>query len=165
MSYGITQCTYAPKVVYLCGSISGLPYTEIDAYYNETLSLLPEWMIPLSPMRDKAELAAPGVGAIEKSYEDLGPLYSTQGIFTRDSIDVHGCDAVLANFTRASRVSIGSLYELAWAWRARKPIVIVLDDKGLHDHPFVRATTPYIFKAGQLREAIGALKSLLRTGV
>jgi nucleoside 2-deoxyribosyltransferase len=116
-------------------------------------------MAPISPMRDKERLKL--VGVIEKAYD--GPLFSPQGIFTRDHYDVSRSDAVLANFTRAKKVSIGSMFELAWAWQMKKPIVVIQDPAGMHKHPFVDCASPYV--AHDLKEAVVLLTSILRNGL
>jgi len=150
------------KSVYLAGSISGLTHAETQEYYAETTALLPDWLTPVSPMRDKDALKTGAV--IDKAYEEHGHLYTGAGIFARDYSDVLRCDCVLANFARARKVSVGSMFELAWAWQLRKPTVIVLEAGGrFHDHPFVRQSTPFIYE--DLRPAVECLKSIMREGV
>ncbi len=119
-------------------------------------------MIPIAPLRDKEILK--NAGALD-GHEEGHVMLSARGIFARDYHDVSRCDAVFANFTRANRVSVGSLFELAWASQLRKPIVIVMDPAGLHDHPFVLACTPFIFDADAVDDAIATLVSIMRKGL
>lgn len=148
--------------VYLCGSISGLTADEIAAYHLPAASSLGFSGIDvISPMRGKQELS--GAGVIDGAYAERGPLFSTHGIFTRDKFDVLRCDALLANFSAARKVSIGSLFEIAWAQDHGKPVVIVMDDVGLHDHPFIRAASPFIHN--NLVDAVACLVNILRKGL
>lgn len=148
--------------VYLCGSMTGLTHDEIADYYAETVARLPEWMTPIAPLRDKEILK--NAGRLT-GHEDGNVMLSARGIFSRDKFDVSRADAVFANFTRARRVSIGSMYELAWAESHGKPIVVVMDKDGFHDHPFVQASTPFIFDHDQVDLAIRTLTSILRKGL
>jgi hypothetical protein len=154
--------------IYLCGSMTGLTHDQIGAYYRETVAALPEWMTPIAPLRDKDILK--NAGALRASDYDEGAygegiMLTTRGIFARDSFDVRRSDALLADFSRANRVSIGSMFEIAWAQQQGKPIVIIMDKDGLHDHPFVRASTPFIFEPEMRETAIKTLVSLMRKGL
>jgi hypothetical protein len=66
---------------------------------------------------------------------------SDKAFVQRDKLDVLACDIVLANFMDATKVSIGSLYELAWAEDHNKVVVVAMnkEDK-LYNHPFIRET-------------------------
>ena len=110
-------------LVYLAGPISGTSYGE-STDWRESIA---EKIYPhtaLSPMRGKSYLSSEA--AIADSYDT--PLSCAKGIITRDRWDVERCDIVLVNLLGASRVSIGTMMEIAWADAYRKPVVLVMEE-------------------------------------
>jgi hypothetical protein len=112
---------------------------------NYVTENLPEFKC-LSPLRGKSYLK--DVGKIDDStqkspgYRDF--LASDQAIMARDSFDTLTCDAVFVNLLGATRVSIGTVMEIAWAWEKRKPIVICMESNNLHNHPMIRSSSPFV---------------------
>jgi nucleoside 2-deoxyribosyltransferase len=87
-------------------------------------------------------------------------LSSERAIMTRDHWDVKNCHLVVANLLGASRVSIGTCMELAWAFAYRKPVVAVLEPSGnLHDHPMVREAIG--FRVTTLEDAAAVAEAVL----
>jgi hypothetical protein len=118
-------------IVYLSGGITG-----------KTRSRAGNWRMLVSK-----ELVEAGFGVLNPlrggSYlstqaNDVPLGLSDKALKQRDKLDVKTCDIILANFSGAERVSIGSLMEIAWAEELGKLIVVVMDERGFHDHPFVR---------------------------
>lgn len=135
--------------VYLSGPISNMSYAGASSWRNVVATILRNnGHIPLDPMRGKSFLS--NQKRIEREvYEGMArPDLSDKALVSRDHADVVEADIVLLNLAPMAegggdgpvgqRVSIGSMFELAWAMHMRKLVVIVLDDKGVHDHPFVR---------------------------
>jgi len=114
-------------------------------------------MMAFSPLRGKHYLR--DHGPLEKQYLHLSPMSSPQGIVRRDFNDILTCDAVLANFTGATRASIGTCWEMGAAYALRKPVIVVMEPENIHDHPFITQTATYVF--AELDEAIDALFYLL----
>ena len=86
-------------------------------------------------------------------------MVTDHGIMTRDHWDVSRCDAVLFYLKDAKRVSVGTMFELAWAFAYRKPTVVVMEQRGnLHDHSMVREATDY--RVDTLEEAVEMLRIL-----
>jgi nucleoside 2-deoxyribosyltransferase len=78
---------------------------------------------------------------------------------TRDHWDVSRCDAVLVVLSGATRVSIGTVMELGWAYAYRKPVVAVMEEEGNpHEHGMVREALSY--RVTTLDEAIDLLNIL-----
>lgn len=148
--------------VYLCGPIKGLTYQQIHQYYEHVAKMLPSWLIPLSPMRGYEELQDQGV--LESAYTSTNPVLSPMGIVTRDFFDVSRADVILANFIGAQRVSIGSMFELAWAYQTRKPVVVAMEPGNVHTHPFVEQAAGG-FLAPTLEQAIATLIQVVRPGL
>lgn len=143
--------------VYLAGPISGLDWitaTEWRQYVEDELS---DFGIEcLSPLRFKDFLAT------EKSIRDSYPnhaLANTRAIYTRDRWDVSRCDVVLVNFLGATKVSIGTIMEIAWADMLKKPIVYLADENNIHNHAMVMESIG--FRAHSLEEAVDVVKALL----
>jgi nucleoside 2-deoxyribosyltransferase len=146
--------------IYLCGPITGLSYEECVAYYTAVGELLPSWLTPISPMRGKGYLK--GEANLTDNYN--GTTLSTgQAIVARDFNDVRRADVILANFIGAKRVSIGSVFELAWAYEMQKPVVLAMEDGNVHDHAFVRQACA--FRTKSLEEAVDVAKHVVSTGL
>lgn len=148
------------STVYLCGPISGLSFDECVAYYDQVNQLLPPWIVPISPMRGKGYLK--GEPVLGDTYENT-VLSSGKAIVTRDYFDVKRADVILANFIGAKRVSIGSLFEIAWAFEMKKPVILAMEPGNLHDHAFVREACG--IRAHTLEEAVKALTFVVTPGL
>lgn len=123
--------------VYLAGPISGQSYegcTDWRTY--ATTSLAARGIESIDPMRGKGYLAAQRE-VIKDCYSQFA-LSSAHAITTRDRWDCTRCDIVLANFTDATKVSIGTCIEIGWADSCRKPIVVVMTEDNPHWHGMIR---------------------------
>lgn len=145
-------------LVYLCGPIYGLSWDGATDWREAAARVLAEKGITaLSPLRGKQYLKEER--ALKGNYEQF-PLSSDRGLTTRDHWDVKRCDVVLINFLGAERVSIGSIFEIAWAWAYRKPVVLAMEAEGnVHDYPMVRECVGY--RVDHLGDALGIVISLL----
>lgn len=145
--------------VYLAGPISGLSFDEAQNGWRAVVEAwgLDNGVCVLSPLRGKDYLR--GVGKLEKQYLDLSQLSSPQGIVRRDFNDVKTCDAVLANVLNATRISLGTAWEVGVAFALQKPLIAVLEPGSVHDHPFITQSATYTFST--LDEALPALLYLL----
>jgi hypothetical protein len=74
-------------------------------------------------------------------------------------MDVMRCDAILVNFLGATKVSIGSVLEIAWADAWRKPIIIVMEKENIHSHAMIREMAGFI--TSSLDEAITIATAIL----
>jgi len=122
--------------VYLVGPIQGMSYkaaTEWRLYAEDKLRSAGFDVI--SPMFAKEYLAKQH-GLLKSSYEHR-PLSTTHAIFARDYWSVRTCNILLVNFMKLNKVTIGSLFEIAWGWLLGKFIVVAMKPKGPMDHPFV----------------------------
>ena len=121
--------------VYLCGPMTGETYEHATKWRNTMDNELGCLGIDtINPLRGKAFLEVDGVLG---NTNGKSPLESAEGIVTRDCWDVSRCDVLLVNFLGAKIVSIGSCFEIAWAYQRRIPIVIVMEDNNVHDHCFI----------------------------
>ena len=53
---------------------------------------------------------------------------------------------ILVNFLGATKVSIGSVMEIAWADYGRKPIILVMEEGNIHSHSMVNEVSPFVEK-------------------
>lgn len=148
------------RTVYLAGPITGCSYGGATEWRQYVADRLPDYILPVSPMRGKQYL-----GAEEKiglSYEQY-PLSCKKGITCRDRHGIMSCDAVLMNFLGAKTVSIGTAIEVGWADMLRKPIIVVMEKDNPHAHPIIEECAGFILD--NLDEAIHVVTAVLMTGV
>lgn len=150
--------------IYLAGPITGLSYdgcTDWRQYVQNHLPRSGTALIGMSPMRSKQYLLQETT--LGDSYEET-VLSSQRGIFARDFWDATRCDAILVNLLGTKkpdgRVSIGTVMEIAWAYGARVPIVLVMEKDGsnVHDHSMLREACPLWVET--LEESIEVLKAM-----
>jgi|YelNatPaOPRAMG01_1025707.scaffolds.fasta_scaffold41937_2 hypothetical protein len=128
-------------LLYCAGPITGLSYGESVDWREYVASKLPPYIKAVSPMRGKKYLA--NEKNIKNSYEEH-PLSSQKGITCRDRMDVMRCDMILVNFLGATKVSIGSVMEIAWADAWRKPIIVVMEKDNVHSHAMIQEVSCFI---------------------
>lgn len=141
------------KTVYLYGPISGLTYDGAQDWRTWMREqLLPHDIDAVSPLRFKDYLRnLPGTGDSDRiisghgrEYFDMGVLSTPPAVLARDKFDVLRADMLLGNFLGAERVSIGSMFEQAWAHDKHKPIAVAMEEKGNpHDHMFFTQTVGF----------------------
>jgi len=119
--------------VYLAGPITGQSYDGSTEWREEAKNTLDKYGIDgYSPMRGKAYLSKED--KIKDSYSDY-TMSSINGINVRDFNDCKTADAILVNFIGCgTRVSIGTVMEIAWARAFQIPIVIVMEKENVHNH-------------------------------
>lgn len=147
--------------VYLAGPINGLSYDGCTEWREDAQRELARHGIAgMSPMRGKDYLR--GETRIQHTYEDT--LMSGQRqIFDRDFHDCTTCDVLLVNLAGAEKVSIGTMFELAWAKQKQTPVVLILPENDpWHDHPFVREAAS--FRVPDLDTALRVVVRILLPG-
>lgn len=127
-------------LVYLAGPITGQSYagaTDWRTSATDMLHLLSKGDIRcLDPMRNKAYLNNElNIG----DHYDEHIMSSQRGIFGRDRFDCMRADLVLVNMLGATRVSIGTVMEIAWANSRNIPVVLAMEKEGNpHEHAMLR---------------------------
>ena len=133
-----------PLVVYLAGPISGRKFKDAMSWRSEFTALFDKYPGKFevrNPMRGNELLSHQRKVLDGDPFKRLKhPAYSDKAIRRRDKLDVKSSDVVFVNFMEATRTSIGTCMEIAWAEDWDKLVVIAMpeDDGGLHDHAFVR---------------------------
>lgn len=168
------MCRHTPAVIYLAGPISGL--TPEQAHESrETTEKLFQRLIGCywahntlefrSPMRNKeyiVENKPINQLHVKTNIDTAKSVMSTpHGIISRDYGDVSSSDLVFVDLRNTTRVSIGTVCEIGWAWQLRKHIVVLMNSGNIHDHAFIRGMTPFVFPARKTRDAALVACSLL----
>lgn len=150
------------RTVYLAGPISGLTFDDAADWRVYAQSVLARAGIAgLSPLRGKEYLRTQGVIKGDADwYGDMGVFATQRGIMTRDRFDATRCDVLLVNFLGATRVSIGTVMEIAWADALRTPIVCVIEPTG-NPHEHVMLNESIGFRVSTLDAGLAVVKTIL----
>ena len=145
------------KYVYLAGHVSGLTHVDATAWRDRaTEELLPRIQC-LSPLRGLEYLERKDV--IQPTYPG-DPMFTPRGIITRDYCDLRRADLLLAYLMHApNKASIGTIDEIARASELKKPIVVVMGTKNVHQHPMIQEAAGYI--VDNLDDAIEIVRGVL----
>lgn len=130
--------------VYLAGPITGCSYKGATTWREAATRYLARYgLTAFSPMRNKEYLG--GEEEIALSY-NLPEHFMSQPkhLFNRDKNDVLTSNALLINLYGAERISIGTMFELAWAHILNIPTVVVMELDNLHVHPFVTESASFV---------------------
>lgn len=154
--------------VYLAGPVHGLPYQYATDWRDAIKERMEEVGIEcLDPMRDKEELNDL-LDVLGGPYPHI-MLSNQEGLVARARNDILLSNVVLAYFPSVEYegthggVSIGTMFEIAWADAFRIPVVCVLPPgETRHDHPFIRETC---LVANSLVEGDQMIRSILNVKV
>jgi len=147
--------------VYLCGPMSGLTWQEALAWRKKCeAELYSRWRL-INPVR--SQIATSSIHDIipvqlqsDNDYKDLKD--TATGVTAQDEFFIDQSDWLLCNFLNADKVSIGSVWEMGYAWGTHKKILTVLEPGSIHDHPFIRRRS-HVFTPS-LNEAIEFFKAI-----
>ncbi|MBH0113235.1 nucleoside 2-deoxyribosyltransferase [Novosphingobium sp. YJ-S2-02] len=152
--------------VYLAGPISGLGYAAATDWRASAIDWLEQHGIQgLSPLRAKDYLShiTADVGFSEtcEDYAQLSALSTQRGVMDRDRFDATRCDVLLVNLLGATKVSVGTVMEIAWADQKRTPIIALIeaDRSNVHEHAMVNEAIG--FRAPSLEEGLHLVRSIL----
>jgi len=116
--------------IYLAGPMTGLSRREANDWRLLVSDRL-RFCTILSPMRAKEFLNEEDSGELNQH-----PLTAPKGIVSRDFFDVGQADILIVNLLGAKRVSIGTMFEMAWAFQNKTPMVLIIESENIHRHPF-----------------------------
>lgn len=140
--------------VYLAGPISGLSYNGCTDWRERAKAQFASVGIDaFSPMRAKLYLS--DHKNLSPTCADYGdnPMSTPRGITARDRFDATNCDVLLVNLLGATRVSIGTMFEMAWADSCRIPIVCAIEPEGnVHEHGMLQDLIS--FRVTSIEEAV-----------
>lgn len=133
--------------VYLAGPIT---HAVDSVSWREMLSVILRYKYGIVAVLPMAGADYAQFGARE---EDTASILTL-----RDKWMTTKSDAVLANFTGSKKASIGTCIELGWANEAGVPIIAVIPEGNIHNHPMVDSIID--FKVETLEDALGVLRGL-----
>lgn len=149
------------NLVYLGGPITGLTYDGCTEWRDLVRKKVGSHINTISPMRGKQRLKEISQGAAILDCYDYDYLASYKGINTRDYWDVQRCSIVFVNFLGATKVSIGTVMEIAWARAFNKPVICVMEPDNIHKHSMLDFACGYVVPT--LEIGIEILNALLST--
>jgi hypothetical protein len=150
--------------IYLSGPIAGLTFVESTQWRYDVFEELADFAEILDPMRDVQppvddKFTPNGVGLEFVSTADVS-MMSDRGILSRDYNDTTTSTILFVNLLGSKKTSIGTVAEIAWAYQARIPVVIIMEQSGNpHDHPFIRDMASY--RVDSIERAIKVTRSII----
>lgn len=151
------MCNNRLPVVYFAHPISGVSLEVVQQYYDDIRKMFGKICFVQTPMD---VVARTDLSERKESFKD--PAMVNDVITNRDYKFVEGCNVIFANLSKCTRVSIGTVMEIAWAYAHHKYIIIVMDENGLHEHGMILGTHPVVFKT--FEEAANHLIEFCKTG-
>lgn len=125
------------QTIYLVGPVIGLGIHGMqDWRQEERKKLEPMGFRILSPLAGEA-LLWPDGKIVAKTPKGV-PADVARSVFNADRARVAQSDILLCNFKDAKKVSIGSIFEMAWGFEWNKLIIVVAGKRNIHMHPWVR---------------------------
>ena len=143
------------KKVYLAGPIEGCTLGEITGWRDYVKRNLANDIMGISPYR-------------AEELDDKYGFETAKRIMMKNYMDVSSCDVVLANVPKVindRRPSYGTVFEIAWGYSLRKPVLIVSDDTIFLNHPLVMLAGIHLASIKEGVEYINALMSEYSKGV
>jgi nucleoside 2-deoxyribosyltransferase len=86
------------------------------------------------------------------------PTSTGHSIYKRDKWMLKNSDVVFVNLLNSDVISIGCMFELAWADMLGKHVVVVCDGKKPYDHAFIKGAADVVFTS--LDDALDYLEEL-----
>ena len=144
--------------IYFARPITGLDYETVANSYEDTKDVLQGYGYGhvYHAFCAKGHLKNETCFKADR-YED--PLTCNHAITLRDRWMVLQSDVLYLNIVGATRVSIGSIMELAWAFDHGKHCVVAMEKDNPHRHAFVLEAAHVVFETDS--EALDYLKKLV----
>lgn len=150
------------KKIYLAGPITGKSWGQSENWrdrFKQALKDTAPHIQGFSPLREKGFLQ--GETSIKDSYDTM--FSSQKAIMSRDFFDCQTADAIVANFTGSTTVSIGTVMECAWAYQRRIPLIIISemqDGKIVNNHSHSMLREAANWWVGSEDEALEIVRTL-----
>lgn len=140
--------------VYLAGPVAGKTWEEAMGWRRQAaMELEIAGFMPVLPLENEKALA--GRGPLSALGEPDVPGCTAQDVFADDVDLLDGCHAIVANLVGASRVSIGTVWELGFAWGQGQLCIAILGAEDLHAHAFIHQSCICV---GSFAEAVRELQ-------
>ena len=126
--------------IYLGGPMSGMTWRQaMEWRWTAQTRLEHSWRL-INPCRTQIPMDKLDEVIIASTQKDgdLDLHLTATGITAQDEFFIDQSDWLLVNFLGAERVSIGTVWEMGYAWAKGKKIVTVVEPGSINDHPFTR---------------------------
>lgn len=130
--------------IYIASPISGLTSEEVFDYFDGTERKLRLCGFdPYSPMTAKDYLR----GEVRMNPQGYArhSASTAHAIYKRDKWMLSSSDVVFVNLLNGTEISIGCMFELAWADMLGKHVVVVSNGEPPYDHAFVKQAADIVF--------------------
>ena len=134
--------------IYLAGPIANLSHNQASEWRSYVETALPEFEVfnPMAYNNDTENGNLPNYNGTKRGNE----------IWQIDKENLERSDLILANFLGSKIISIGTCVEIGITVAMNIPIIVVMEDNNIHQHPFI--TVPAEFITDSLDEAIDYCK-------
>ena len=126
--------------LYLAGPMSGITWRQMLEWRQKVeWELQDHWRV-INPVRAQVspdKLDDIHVASTQKD-TNIDLNLTATAICSQDEFFIDQSDWLLANFIDSPHVSIGTIWELGYAYGTGKKILSVVEPGSIHDHPFVR---------------------------
>lgn len=145
--------------IYLGGPMSGLTWRDALEWRRTVEDKLhSQWRL-ISPVKQQVGQDLDEIITVQSQDDNKLLLHHTAtGVTSQDEFYIDQSDWLLCYFLNAQRVSIGTIWEIGYAWGKGKKILSVVEKGSIHDHPFVRRRS-HVFTPN-LSEAIEFFKAI-----
>jgi len=136
-------------VIYLAGYIQGSVINQCISWRKRIREYYQNWkgtgidypLIILDPLN--------GENFNEISPDGLKGCFPPNAIVHKDYVCIEKSDLIICNTDTfgQNRPLIGTIYELAWAYEKRKPVIMITNDMVFEQHPFITNTVSWYVKS------------------
>lgn len=128
------MCKYRPRI-YLAGPVAGLTWVQAMGWRRAAATELT--LAGFEPAMPVEQERALDDGRVLSPMGEDKPGCSAAEIFGRDTDLLDSCEGVLADLRGATRPSLGTAWELGYAYACGKTIAIILGPEDIHQHAFI----------------------------
>ncbi len=135
--------------VYLAGFIQGACIDKCTAWRKQIREFYSNWKDTGKPYPICFLDPLNGEKFNEISSDGLKGCFPPKAIVHKDYTCVDKADLIVCNTDTfgENRPLLGTIYELAWAWMLRKPVIMITDNVVFENHPFVIDTVSWYVKS------------------
>lgn len=145
--------------IYLGGPVAGLTWDEAIGWRRKfAAKLRRHGFEPLLPCEE--ERAARNMGPLPAA-DNTAPGCSNEEVFYRDLHMLGASSAVIANLREAQRPSLGTMWEIGYAFAAGIPVIVTVQPSSCHWHAFIEQSCTIV---PTLDMALRTLKVLQKEG-
>ena len=147
--------------VYVARPITGLAADEVILYYQDARDVLVGMGYEVFHAFYAKNYLKGDIDVKASGYDF--PLSKDHAIVKRDHWMTRQADILFVNLAGCKQVSIGCMFEMAWAHHMGKHVVTVMEKGNIHHHAFVLESSDVIYET--VHEALDYLEKLARNQI